>query len=230
MEEDTKTRDKTIAFFMVVCCALILYGIFGKTYCWFTGPKLVVILTLGSMYGRLVGVDKNPVAKYLVYGGAALALGIGTHLLTPYFWAARAVQIPFLTAFVITAAISWVYLMKELRKEKLFSFTYHLFCYLPIVVFAGCLLAVNLFGGTLYATVLLDIFYVILTYMLIAKGIKEVGRLYFNSGLLLLWALGTAICLTFIFDLPQEKYIYGVVGLFVVLNMLFSTLERRSKK
>ncbi|MDD4320296.1 MAG: hypothetical protein PHH31_01925 [Acidaminococcaceae bacterium] len=229
MNKDTKSRDTNIMFLLLVCCVLLLWGVFGSTYDWFTGAKLVVLMSLGSMFGRLAGKEDNPLAKYLVYGSAAGALVVGMHLLPPYFWAARAVGIPYLVAYVITALIAWAYLYKALWQEHILGKAYHAFTFLPIIIFASSLLAANIFRGTLYASTLLSLFYLVLAICLLIEGVKGLQRTKFNGGFLLLAAVFFSFRITFLFKAPEIQYIYASMVLLFVLNFLFTRLKRKGK-
>jgi len=227
MNEDNKGRNNNIMFLLFVCCGLILWGVFGSTYDWFTGEKLVVLMVLGSMFGRLAGGAHNPVTKYLVYGGATGAIVIGMHLLPPYFWAARAVGVPYLVAYVITALLAWAYLYKELRQAKLLGKAYHVFTFLPLIIFASSLLAVNVFSGTLYASSLLSAFYFLLAIFLLVKGVREFSKLQFNGGLLLLSSVVCSFYITVVFKLPEMEYVYIGISTIFVLNMSFNVFKRK---
>jgi uncharacterized membrane protein len=165
----------------------------------------------------------------LVYGGAAGAIVIGMHLLPPYFWAARAVGIPYLVAYVITALLAWCYLYKELRKANLLGKAYHVFTLLPIMIFASSLLAVNAFGGTLYASSLLSAYYFILAVFLIVKGVRELNKVKFNGGLLMLGSIVFSLYITFIFKTPKIAYVYIGIVIIFILNVLFNIFKRRCR-
>jgi len=229
MNKDTKSRDTNIMFLLLVCCVLLLWGVFGSTYDWFTGAKLVVLMSLGSMFGRLAGKEDNPLAKYLVYGSASGALVVGMHLLPPYFWAARAVGIPYLVAYVITALIAWVYLYKELWQEHILGKAYHAFIFLPIIIFASSLLSANIFRGTLYASTLLSLFYLVLAICLLIEGAKCLQRTKVNGGFLLLAAVFFSFRITFLFKALEMQYIYATMVLLFVVNFLFTRLKRKGK-
>jgi len=229
MNEDNKCRNTSIMFLLFVCCGLILWGVFGSPYDWFTGEKIVVLMVLGSMFGRLAGNTNNPVSKYLVYGGAAGAIVIGLHLLPPYFWAARAVGVRYLAAYVITAMLAWGYLYKELRHTNLLGKTYHLFTFLPLVVFVSSLLAVNVFSGTLYASSLLSAFYLVLAVFLIIQAVKELNKIKFNGGLLMLCSIIFSFYITVVFKLPEMVYVYTCIAVIFILNIAFNLFKRRCR-
>ena len=229
MNEDNKGRDKNIMFLLFVCCGLILWGVFGSTYDWFTGEKLVVLLALGSMFGRLAGGENNTVTTYLVYGGAAVAIIIGMHLLPPYFWAARAVGVPFLVAYVVTAVLAWGYLYKELRQANLLGNAYHVFTFLPPTIFASSILAVNVASGTLYASSLLSAFYFVLAIFLLVKGVRKLNKLQFNGGLLMLSAVVCSFYITVVFKLPEMEYVYIGIAIIFILNMFFNVFKRKGR-
>ena len=230
MNNATKIRDSNIMFLLFVCCLLLLWGVFGSTYDWFTGVKLVVLMSLGSMFGRLVGrEDNNPLAKYLVYGSAAGALVVGIHLLPPYFWAARAVGIPYLVAYVVTALLAWGYIYKSLWQEKSVGKAYHVFMFLPLIIFLSSLLAANLVRGTLYAAAFLSLFYFVLAILLLIEGGREFKRIKFNGGFLLLGSVVYAFNITFLFKAPAMEYIFFSVILLFLMNLLFTKMQKRSQ-
>jgi hypothetical protein len=229
MNEDNKCRNTSIMFLLFVCCGLILWGVFGSTYDWFTGEKLVVLMVMGSMFGRLAGSNNNSVSKYLVYGGAAGAIVIGMHLLPPYFWAARAVGVHYLTAYVITAMLAWGYLYKELRHANLLGKTYHLFTFLPLVIFASSLLAVNVFSGTLYASSLLSAFYLVFAVFLLIQAVKGLNKTKFNGSILMLCSIVFSFYVTVVFKLPEMVYVYAGIVVIFILNILFNLFKRRCR-
>lgn len=230
MRED-RAMNWVLLFLLTICCGLILYGVFGPEYCWFTGPKLTVFLVVGSMFGRLATVEHKPYANYVVYGAAVCALLVGMHLLMPYFWAVRLYRLPLLAVYAITAGLAWLYMLGVLHKARYFGVSYHVFCYLPVVIFTGTLLPQRMsFGGELYSSSLLSLFYVVLGGLLIVKAIRSVNRWYFNAGLVLLGSVALGVCLTFLFEFPSKTYLTGVLIAVLVLNLLFTTLQKRGNK
>lgn len=217
-----KVRDLNLAFLLAVACLLTIYGALGSVYCWFTGAKLTVVLALVSMYGRLLTADGNLLARYLSHGCAGGALLVGSHLLAPYFWPVRGEQLELLMAFVVTAALAWGYMLWHLHQLQWSGTAYKYFSALPVVVFVGGLLSVQFFAGTLYAAIMLDLYYAILAVLLLVRGIKYYNRIYFNAGILIFVTIGTALCLTFVFNLPSMAYAYGAVIVTAALNAWFT--------
>lgn len=206
MENTKKIRDWTLAFLLMICCLLTLWGIFGPVFDYFTGVKLVMLLVLGSLFGKIAQTDKAWIASLLQYGCAVVALLLGLHLLPPYFWPVRVYNLPLLGVFAITACLAWGYLLKELWSANL-SWAYRTFCLLPAVLLISSFCAVRLLGGTLYAAGIYVIYNSILAIFFIIKSFKTGNLLYLNSGIFLLWAVVLAVLLTVYLDFPLLGYI-----------------------
>ena len=218
MDEKNKCRDWTLAFLLIVSCLLTLWGIFGSAFDFFTGVKLVILLALGSMFGRVAHCDKAWVAAVLQYGCAALALFLGMHLLPPYFWPGRLTNIPLFGVFAVTAALAWAYLLKELWSQHL-SLPYLTFCFLPPVLYISSFCSVKLMGGSLYAAGIFAFYYAFLALLLVAKSLAQGSQLYFNCGFLMLWGVITAVLLTVYMDVP-------LLGLFTCFGFSLLAFNR----
>lgn len=220
----------TIGILLITCLALLVRGIVLEPFCWFTGAKLVVWLALISIWSKQFG-EASAVQKILVQGGAISALLVGIHLLVPYFWAVRVNNGLYLTAFLIFSGLSWLYSVVSMEIEEYENMSYRFFCYLPAVVFVGCLLAVNTFAGTLYAALLLESYYFILGAMLLKEGIvdKIRGKLNFGLLLMLLAVAGKAVN----YDLSQLagwKPIASGIVIFILANIGFLARNKGARR
>lgn len=230
MMKTHKGPTVTIGILLIACLALLVRGIVADPFCWFTGAKLVVWLALISIWAKQFGAT-SVLQKILVQGAAISALLVGIHLLVPYFWAVRVNDGLYLTAFLVFSGLAWLYSVVSMEKEEYENMSYRFFCYLPAVVFIGCLLAVNTFAGSLYAALLLGLYYFLLGAMFLKEGIVDKIRGKFNIGLLLmlLAVAGKAVD----YDLSQLtdwRPIGAVIIIFLLANLGFIARNKAGRR
>ncbi|MEG0797405.1 MAG: hypothetical protein RSE47_02975 [Acidaminococcaceae bacterium] len=227
-----RQKGPTFAVFLLLLASLVLLGkgIFETPYCWFSGPKLVVCLTLLAFLGKLLAEKPYLGSRALFHLSAALTMLVGSHLLMPYFWAVRINNGLFLTAFLVTAGLAWLYPVLYWKQAQ-HTLAFRIFIYLPPVIFLGSLLSVNVFAGTLVAALVLNAYYILLGSVLIKASLEEQERWSFNGGIaLILFAFfGLGMC----FMTPEiagNKVLIGITGVIILANFLFTGKRKNLKR
>lgn len=221
MDKNWKICLATILFLLAVLCGLVLWGIWGSNFDWFTGSRLVVLFALGAMLAQVQEAKGNPNAGLMRKVFCAMAFLIGSHLLTPYFWPGRIQDINVFSVFWMTAGCAWLLLVHEAKKTNARTDEFKIFCQFPVIMFIGSMLSVYMDYGSFYAQGLVCLFYLGEGGMLVHKGILEKSRAYFNAGLLLFALLLVACSLTFLFELPTILHIAIAVLFIIFLNVIF---------
>jgi len=221
MDKNNKTRLYTVIFLLVVLCGLVLWGIWGPEYDWFTGSRLVVLFALGAMVAQILEAQDNPNAGFVKIGFCTMAFLIGSHLLTPYFWPGRIFDRNVFSIFWMTTGCAWILLVKLAQKTRARDVFFQIFCEFPVVLFVGCMLSVYVEKGSFYAPALLCLFYAVEGALLIQKGVVLKARGVFNAGLALFCSLLVAYSLSFLFALPTTLHIIAVLFVIAFLNVLF---------
>lgn len=226
--QEKKTPIMITTILVVICFSLFFYGLANVKFSWFFGQKLVVSLALFSILLNQSGNKNGLLKKSLVNGIAGVTVIMGAHLLSPYFWAVRVQEGMFLTAFIVAGGLAWVYSIYGVYADVTNCNSYKLFACLPVAVFIGGMLAVNVFLGTTYAAWLMDLYYLALAFVLLKEGIKLKKRLRFNCGLIIVMlVLGFGIFLDY---MQSEKIIENsVLGalIFVASANFFYKGEKR---
>lgn len=230
MDDNVKKQKYFPVLLMVIAALLTIQGILGTPYEFFSGVKLSVLFALGGMFGKIEEQGGNPLGKYMTIISSGMSLGLGCILLTPLFWPGRAASISWLVAYGVTALFAWVYLIGRLMGKEKLSWVFRYFCFFPVVLLISTLLAMYTYDGTLYAALLVSIYYLIMGLLLIVYGINRPDRLIMNGGFFLLWALVTAFWLSVLFVLPDFTT-WGLALLVVlVFNLFFTTMEGLKRK
>lgn len=230
MEDNLKKQKYFPVLLMVIGALLTIQGILGTPYEFFSGVKLASLFALGSMFGKIEEQGGNPLGKYMVIISGGMSLGLGCILLTPIFWPGRAASLPWLVAYGVTAVFAWGYLMGLLKNREKYSLAFKCFCLFLPVLLVSTLLAMYTYDGTLYAALLVSIYYLMMALLCIAHGIQQSERLVMNGGFFLLWALVTAFWLSVLFVLPDFTTIGLALLVVLVFNLFFTTMEGIKRK
>ena len=224
-KDDKRTQLYFPVFLLIVTSLLTIQGILGSPFEFFSGVKMAALFTLGSMFGKLEMYNANPLGHYAARISGGTALLVGCILLAPYFWPGRSANLRWLVVYGVTAVLTWGYLLARLKKKIKFYSTYGYFCFFPLVLLFSTLLALHAYNGTIYAALLVSVYYLVMGFLLIAHGIKVNSRLCLNGGLFLLWGITTAIWISFFFVLPEWPQISLALLVVIVLNIFFETME-----
>ncbi|MCH3913725.1 MAG: hypothetical protein LKE29_00150 [Acidaminococcaceae bacterium] len=230
INEQKKTQIYFPVFLLIAASLLTIQGILGTPFEFFSGVKMAVLFTLGSMFGKLEMLNANPLGRYMARASGAAALVVGSILLAPYFWPGRSANLRWLVIYGITAFFAWVYLMGQLKGKMKFCSAFGYFCFFPPVLLISTLMAMYTYDGTLFAALIVSLYYLVMGFLLMAHGIKIDSRLCLNGGLFLLWGIITAIWISFFFVLPEWPQIVLALLVVVVLNICFKTMEGMEKK
>lgn len=220
----------TIGILLTVSMALLVRGMVGDPFCWFSGLKLLVTLALISIWAKQFGED-SIIQKIFAGFGEISSLLVGVHLLVPHFWPTIFAKGPYLLAFFVCSGLAWLYSFAAFEKEDFGCSSYELFFYLPIFVFVGSFLATAAFAGPLYAAMLLMIYYFALGGLFLQEGLSFKNGIYFNFGLMLL----SVVLLAMVINLGYWKYlnwqiVLAVCGLIVLMNVWFNIRKRKMRR
>lgn len=216
-------------FLLTSGTALTLVGIWGGAYDWFTGSRLTIILTLGSMLAKYLEDLGFPRAQLVKQIFAGMALMVGGHLLSPYFWPGRIYNLRLFVIFTLTVVLLWLQLVGVLWWQKKSSYSFQIFCVLPLTMLAGSLLSVLAPWGNFLAPALNAGLYGLLGASLIHLGLKRASRFYFNGGLGLFILILGSWSITFLFALPDGRQQGIGIFLLLFLNILFNKLKAGGK-